>query len=504
MNSTCRSFPSTALRMTRRCRSFTSFRMTTAALRMTMAAILALPVVAGAQRAASLAPNVRNFVSVAEPVVALTHVLVIDGTGAAPKPDQTIIIRDGKIVDVGPAARVTVPAHARVMDLAGHTVIPGLVGVHDHLFYTAAGGRAVQMSYTGPRLYLASGVTTIRTTGGRSPYAEINTKAMIDSGRVPGPRVHLTAPYLTGGGKGTSGSMAEVTSPEAARRFVAYWGAEGMHWIKAYTDITRADLGAAIDEAHKRGMKATGHLCSVSFSEAVDLGIDNLEHGLLTMSDFASGKPADTCPANYLVGVAQANPSGAEARAVIKKMVDRNVSMTSTLAVFEPFVPGRLSNDERTWSMMAPDLRKSYLDVRHQIDSAKNSPFTSEIFTKAMAFEKAFVDAGGRLAAGVDPTGNGGALAGFGDQRNFELLVEAGFTPAQTVQIMTLNGAKVLGVDDRLGSVVTGKVADLVVLRGDLTSAPTVIREVTTVFKDGVGYDSPKLLAAVKGRVGID
>ena len=466
--------------------------------------VLALSSPATAQRAASLGERVRPFVSVTEPVVALVHVKVIDGTGAAPKADQTVVIRDGKVAAVGPSASVTVPQGARVMDLTGHTVIPGLIGVHDHLFYTAAGGRAVQMSFTGPRLYLASGVTTIRTTGGRSPYAEINTKAMVDSGRVPGPRIHLTAPYLTGGGRGSSGSMAEVTTPEAARRFVAYWAAEGMHWIKAYTDISRADLGAAIDEAHKRGMKATGHLCSVSFREAVELGIDNLEHGMLTMSDFAAGKPVDVCPADYLTGVAQANPTGAEARSVIKLMVDKNVSMTSTLAVFEPFVPGRLANDERTWSMMAPDLRKSYMDVRRQIDSTKTSPFTNDVFKRAMAFEKAFFDAGGLLAAGVDPTGNGGALAGFGDQRNYELLVEAGFTPPQAVRIMTSNGAKVLGVERTLGTVAPGMLADLVVLRGDLTTNPMIIREVTTVFKDGVGYDSAKLIAAVKGRVGID
>jgi imidazolonepropionase-like amidohydrolase len=178
--------------------------------------------------------------------------------------------------------------------------------------------------------------------------------------------------------------------------------------------------------------------------------------------------------------------------------------MTSTLAVFEPFVPGRLANDERTWSMMAPDLRTSYLQVRRQIDSARTSPFTSDVFRRAMAFEKAFVEAGGVLAAGVDPTGNGGALAGFGDQRNYELLVEAGFTPVQVIQIMSANGAKVLGVDDRLGTVAPGKLADLVVLKGDLTANPLVIRDVTTVFKDGVGYDSAKLIAAVKGRVGID
>jgi imidazolonepropionase-like amidohydrolase len=114
------------------------------------------------------------------------------------------------------------------------------------------------------------------------------------------------------------------------------------------------------------------------------------------------------------------------------------------------------------------------------------------------------VAAGGLLASGVDPTGIGGALAGYGDQRNYELFIEAGFTPAQAVKIMTANGAKILGVDGKLGTVERGKLADLVVLRGDLTADPAVIRNTTTVFKDGVGYDSGKLIASVEGRVGID
>jgi imidazolonepropionase-like amidohydrolase len=456
-----------------------------------------------AQRPDSFSTQVREYISVDTSLVALTHVLLVDGTGAAPKSDQTIVIRAGRIVSVGPSSAALIPAGAKTLDMNGSTVIPGLIGMHDHLFYTAAGGRAVQMSYTGPRLYLGSGVTTIRTTGSRAPYAEINLKDVVDHGYVPGPRIHLTAPYITGEQGG--GAMAIVNSPEAARRFVAYWAAEGATWIKAYTDIRRAELGAAIQEAHKRGIKVTGHLCSVSFQEAVALGIDNLEHGMLTASDFTTGKQADVCPVNLMTQISASDPKGDAGRATIRSLVDHHVSMTSTLAVYEPFVAGRPTKDERVLQAMDPEVRDSYMKMRQQIDTSSNGGWVSAAaFKSAMAFERAFVDAGGLMAAGVDPTGIGGALAGFGDQRNYELFIEAGFSPAQAIQIMTLNGAKILGVSQQLGTVQAGKLADLVVLHGDLTADASVIRSPTIVFKDGVGYDSAKLLASVQGRVGVN
>ncbi len=456
----------------------------------------------GAQSAATLSAGAREFVSVSDPVVVLSHVTVIDGTGAPPRQDQTIVIRDGRIADAGPAASVAAPAGARVMDLTGKTVIPGIVGMHDHLFYNASGGRAAGLAFSGPRLYLGSGVTTIRTTGTTAPYADINTKHAVDVGQIPGPRIHITAPYITGPAGGQD--MAVLASPEAARRFVAYWAAEGATWIKAYTDIRSAELKAAITEAHRLGIKVTGHLCSVSYRDAVDLGIDNLEHGFITSEDFDPQHKPDVCPAGSFFRVGVANATGDTARAVIKKMADHKVPMTSTLAVLEPFFPHRAVTDQRTLETMSPEVRTAYLAMRAHIDSGGAWPFTSEMLKNAMAFEKAFVDAGGMLAAGVDPTGIGGALPGFGDQRNYELLTEAGFSPSQTVQIMTANGAKILGVYDKLGSVERGKLADLVVLDGNLAADPAAIHKVTVVFKDGVGYDSPKLIASTKGRVGID
>ena len=463
-------------------------------------AATALAAPAAAQRADQLGRETREFVSASEPVVALVNVTLIDGTGSAPKRGQTVVIRDGKIAAVGPSASTRAPEGARVMDLAGHTVIPGLVGVHNHMFYTAAGGRSVRATFTSSRLYLASGVTTIRTTGSNAPYADINTKAEIDAGRAPGPRVHLTAPYITGPSGATY--MTTITSPEQARRFVNYWGDEGATWLKAYTNIASADLKAAIDEAHKRGMKVTGHLCSVSFQEAVSLGIDNLEHGLFTASDFVAGKQQDQCPSGLNSAVVAASPTAAPWTQTIRTMVDRKVSMTSTLAVYEPGFPNRPPRDERVLEAMAPEIREAYLGYRRGVDSSANPrPLTA--LKNAMAFEVAFFRAGGLLAAGVDPTGAGGALPGYGDQRNYELLIEAGFSPSDVVQIMSLNGAKILGVDRTLGTVEVGKLADLVVVQGDLPADPSVIRRTVVVFKDGVGFDPRRLIESVKGRVGI-
>ncbi|MGH7606889.1 MAG: amidohydrolase family protein, partial [Gemmatimonadales bacterium] len=225
-------------------------------------------------QAPALSEVTRRFVSVDSPVVALTHVRVVDGTGSAPAEDQTVVIRDGKVAAVGPARSVSVPRGAQVLDLRGHTVLPGFVGLHNHTFYTTS-ARSIQISTSAPRLYLASGVTTIRTTGSMSPYAELNLKRVIDNGQAPGPHMYVTGPYITGQG---GGGMASALTPEQARRVVAYWAEEGVSWIKFYTSISRAAMRAAIDEAHKRGVKATGHLCSVTFREAVALGIDNLEH----------------------------------------------------------------------------------------------------------------------------------------------------------------------------------------------------------------------------------
>ncbi|MBP2649004.1 MAG: amidohydrolase, imidazolonepropionase [Gemmatimonadetes bacterium] len=464
--------------------------------------LLILPSVLWAQRP-TLSENVRKYVSSDTSLVAITGVTVIDGRGGPAVRDQTVVIRDGRIADVGPSSKVRAPGGALVVDGTGATLIPGIIGMHDHMFYTAAGGVGVTMSYTGPKLYLASGVTSVRTTGTRSPYADINLKHAVDSGFAPGPRIHVTTPYLTGPEGG--GSMSVASEPEQARRFVAYWAAEGATWVKFYTDISRAAMKAAIDEAHKQGIKATGHLCSVTFKEAVDLGIDDFAHGVLTASDFIAGKQPDKCPSNvYKQLDSLVNDDSQLAKSLIDLMISRKVSMTTTMAIYEALYPGRPVQDERSLELMTPVVRAAYVKNRAYIDSVPGWMFTPDGFRRALAFDKAFYAAGGVLASGVDPTGNGGALPGFGDQRGYELLREGGLSAEQAVQVVSYNGARVLGVERTLGSVEKGKIADLVLLKGDLVADPSVIRNVVTVYKDGVAYDPARLIDAVKGRVGVD
>ncbi len=461
-----------------------------------MTAVTADPL--AAQSYGRLSEETRAYVAVQGPAVALEHVRVIDGTGGPVLEDQTVLLRDGRIAAVGPSSSTAIPEGAERHDLGGHTVIPGMVGMHDHLFYTAVGGRRVQLGYSAPRLYLGSGVTTVRTTGSITPYADVHLKDAIDRGDAPGPRIHITAPYITG----SMGAphQARVTSPEQARRFVEYWAEEGATWVKAYTSIGSAELEAAIEEAHRLGLRVTGHLCSVSFQEAVALGIDNLEHGMLTASDFVPEKEPDRCPGNIMQRAGGSDPAGPVAQRTIEAMVEAGVGLTATLSVYEAFFPGRDVVDERTLELMTPDLREAYLDERGRIQEMGPDP---DNFQNELRFEKAFVDAGGLLASGVDPTGNGGALPGFGNQRNFELLLEAGLTPVQAVQVVSANGAKILGVDDELGTVEAGKLADIIVLNGDPASDPSAIRAVRWVFKDGVGYDSRALIQATRGLVGI-
>jgi len=451
----------------------------------------------------------QQFIRYDAPVIALTNVRVIDGTGAPARENQTIVIRDGKIEWVGPADDAKVTGTVKVVDLNGYTVLPGLVGMHNHMFFPMGGSPPMysNMGTSFPRLYLALGVTTIRTTGSVQPHLDLEIKKLIDGGRMIGPKMHVTAPYLEGAGAFTP-VMRQLKDADDARRQVNYWADQGATSFKAYMNITREQLSAAVEEAHKRGMKVTGHLCSVGYREAAFIGIDNLEHGLLANSEYVPNKQLDKCPNGVSASLRNLDIQSEPVKETIRVLVAKNVAITSTLPVFEAGAPltqtgiGAASAvlNPRVLNVMNPDARIRYLNARSRISADSPTPI---LIRKSMEFERAFVAAGGLLIAGLDPTGNGGIVAGFGDLRQVELLVEAGFTPVEAIKIASFNGAKFMGEDSRIGSIAVGKQADLMIVKGNPALKITDIENVELVFKDGVGYDSEKLIQSVQGLVGV-
>ncbi len=456
---------------------------------------------ATAQRGGGRGTPLAAYTRIDTSVVALTHARVIDGTGAAAKTDQTLIIRDGTIESIGPSAAATIPAGVQSIDLTGKTVMPGLVMVHEHLYYPNGGGWYGNYDESFTRLYLAGGVTSMRTAGNVNGFTDIAIKQQIDAGRKPGPWIDATAPYLQGPG-GVAGQMYILKDANDARRMVNFWADAGATSFKAYMDITRDELRAAIDEVHKRHLKITGHLCSITFREAADLGIDNLEHSFFVPTDFVADKKPDLCPGQAvgMQSIAALDTTSAAFRDLVKLLIRKKVALTSTLTVFETFTPGRPVPPGL--DVLVPFLRESF-ERNYQRAQSNPSSIYAKLYPKVSAMEVSFVRAGGTLVVGTDPTGGGGVIPGYSNQRAVELLVEAGLTPLEAIRSATMNGAAYLGIADRVGSIAAGKQADLVVINGDPSSQIGDIRKVELVFKKGVGFDPVKLIESVRGRVGI-
>ena len=464
---------------------------------------------------APLGPDVQPFVHLPAGQTAIQHLRIIDGTGAAPIEDATLLIDGAKIGAVLPAGSPVPPGY-KTIDGTGETALPGLVGMHNHLYYLQrpnldASGKfeqpiiIPQMTFSAPRLYLANGVTTMRTTGSVEPYTDLALKREIDAGHLVGPHLDVTSPYLEGPGSFFIQNHP-ISSPEDARNEVAFWADQGVTSFKAYMNITRAELGAAIKEAHRRGLKLTGHLCSVTYPEAVALGIDNLEHGFFVNTQLDPGKQPDKCSdGTGTPTLLKMTPGTPEANALIKLLVDHHVAITSTLPVFAQSVPLHEPLQARQMDVLSVEAKEAYLFSRNLVASRAGTKRAEE-FTQAykndLGLERQFVAAGGLLIAGPDPTGNGGVIPGFGDQRELELLVEAGFTPVEAIRIGTLNGATYLGLQDRIGTIAAGKDADLFIVKGNPAANINEVENVIIVFKDGVAYDSAKLIRSVRGRFG--
>jgi imidazolonepropionase-like amidohydrolase len=438
----------------------------------------------------NLGPETMKFVSVSEPVIAITNVKVVDGNGTPPRAGQTLVISDGIITALGPAASTQVPAGARVIDGKGKTVTPGLVHMHEHLFYTILQGKSYSYNAeTFTKLYLSGGVTSMRTTGSMHFAGDMSVRDSINAGRQPGPWMDTTAPYINRPGRFPQ--LMAIKNPEEAVAAVNFYGDQGAMSYKAYMNISRAELGAAIEAAHKRKLKLTGHLCSVTYREAADLGIDNLEHSLRAASDFKPGRKPDECPYDV-----ESVYDPKQVDELMDYLIAKNVSLTSNISGSD------LDREQPGMEVLAPDVAAMFR-VNRTAPFRKLTDPPSANLLQVIGFDKKFYDKGGNLMIGTDPTGSGGIVPGFSNIHEIELRAENGFKFEEVIKASTMNAATYLNRADKIGSLAVGKQADVVLINGDPATRPREMRNIEVVFKEGYGYDPKRLIDSVRGKAGL-
>ncbi len=419
------------------------------------------------------------IIRVVSPVVALTNVNVIDGTGAPARPNQTVLIESGHIRDVGDASKVVVPDGAKVFDLAGQSVLPGLVSLHDHI---------MNQSASAPELYLAGGVTTLRTAGGSEPYGDLNLRQRIESGRIAGPELFVTGPFLSHGERLGFIFMKNVRDAAAARAAVRYWAAEGVTSIKVYREMTPPLLRATVEAAHELRLPVLGHLEATTCAEAAKLGLDSIEHGFATCQ-------ADLRDAT---GKVVSDPESPQAQALIKTLVGHNVSLTPTPVDLTP-------HSAEALEVMHAGMQAEYAKRKAAGTLGPGRVPVDDEAQGPKGLEVAFVRAGGRIALGADcaPT-NPARIPGFANHKAVRMLfTDRGFTALEAIRIATLNGAAILKIDDRTGSIAKGKEADLMIVKGDPSTRIADIDKVTLIFSNGVAYDPKILRSLVRGLYGL-
>ena len=416
---------------------------------------------------------------------------------------MSVLIEDGRIARVAGSDRLRAPAaDTEVIDGTGHTLIPGLVMLHEHMFYPSGATRYNTNEVSFPPLYLAGrdhDHSHRRDAGSLhgpaySPDDRRRARARADDGR------HGAVPRRPPGG--FVRALPQLATPEQARKHVDFWIDQGVTSFKAYNLIDRATLGAAIEAAHARGVKVTGHLCSITYREAADLGIDNLEHGFFAATDWVEGKQPDQCPRGASQTYLGLDLESSAFTDLVDHLIEKGVALTSTLTVVERRAANRPAPPIGAQEAMLPQIRDRVM-AGVERNRTREDDTGGRLLRRYMEMEKAFYDAGGFLVVGTDPTGAGDVVAGYANQRAVQLLIEIGLTVEQAVEVATRNGAIYLEMDEEIGTVEEGKRADLVLLEGNPFEDMEAFRRMTTVFKDGVGYDSAKLFESVKGWVGV-
>lgn len=458
-----------------------------------------------AQQSGFHSDKFRDLLVTNAQIIVIQNVRVIDGIGNVAKADQTIVIRDGTIGHVG--AETAIPTGAQVIDGSGLTALPGLVMMHEHLIYQAPllGALFMPTEHSYPPLLLANGVTTARTAGGSDIFMELYYKDLIDKNEWVGPDLIIS--FFVAGPSPWFRDLSSLAlrTEEEVRNEVKYWSGRGATGVKAFMDLPLDHLSAAIEEAHRAEIKVASHLCVVSVEDAAKAGVDSIEHGLTSYSDFLETPPIDECPssADRLEALDRiGGTSSTEVKRLINLLIENEVAVTSTLPPTAEWACKRPALSDSEKSVLGTRALADQLDEFESCknpssDRRANIEFETRRLMIDQQFALDFYRAGGLLLAGSD---NG--VAGFSSHWQLELMVDGGFDPIEAIKVATHNGAKYLDQLDEIGTLEVGKRANLMLVRGRPDQDISDVRTVEVVFKDGIGYDSKKLIEAVAGTVG--
>ena len=421
---------------------------------------------------------------------------LFDSVSNERRPNTGIVIQDGKIVKVDADVQQQVFSAASVVDLAAtDTVLPGMIDLHAHYNLDLVdNGRVEEVVYNGI-VFLANGVTSTWSAGEYYPERVIAQRDRIDAGESVGPRLFASGPYFgafrceynIGTAADECVAWPNDITEEEIRQEVDAWAEQGVVSIKI-KQATPGEMKIIIEQAHQRGMTTAAHLANydweydVELRDAILMGLDRVEHELT----LGSG-----------------GPESAHLPQMIDLMLAHDVYYDANLQMYGGVQERRAHPSEMLWT----DEAKYFTPYAQELLEKRGEPEPESDdaeFTQRVFELKSLFDAGGGhlLVVGTDEPVYTNLLPGFAYHRELLAMTYAGIPPAAVLKAATINGARALGVDDRLGSIEVGKLADLYVVRGNPLDDIKAARDIKLVVRDGIGYDPEELLRSAEGKIG--
>ena len=434
---------------------------------------------AGSDNMSALAEISKGIPGSHSATVAIVGATLIDGTGAAPIPDSSVVIENGRIKAVGPRSKVKIPQNASVVDAKGKFLLPGLWDMHAHF----------EQVEWGP-IYLAAGVTTVRDCGNEFEFIT-SVRDAIAQNRGLGPRL-LLAGIVDGTGP-LALSVQHVDTPEQARTWVDRYHQAGFQQMKIYSSVKLEEVKAVADEAHRLGMTVTGHVPQgLNAFQTIEAGQDQINHIQYVVDIMHAPFPKDMSRPDRMKAIADLNLDSPEAQKAMSFLKDHHTVVDPTMALFELFTATTAkppSSFEPGVEKIAPELAQPITDVE---PPSERSAIGDKVFHKEIAVLGALHRAGIPIVAGTDQ-----AVPGYSLHREIELYVQAGFTPMEAIQAATIVPARAMGLDKESGTVQKGKRGDLILINGDPLQDIHNTRNVEYVISNGTMYRTAELWQSV-------